>query len=369
MKRNDGPPKIDRRKFLLGAATLALGAKTGLVGCSGSSSGPTDAGPDAQDGADGGALDGADQTPDGDQESTGVRVVDVHDENSLSGGSLVSDVVTAMLHKGLEALAGEDDQAAALRALLPNFDAGWKIGIKVNCRNSRYLPNSTELVGALVDTLVDDLGAVRENLVIWDSRGSDLTASGMTASVLGGGVTVKGADAGSGYDTLSVGNSSVKLSRILTRETDFTLDVSLLKHHYGAGVTGSLKNVSFGAIESPMNFHNSHNPDDPNALQRSYIPAIFNLEEVRTRVLPLYIIEGFYAIRDRGPDVAVTDLVGRLLLSTDPVAIDQHALVRINELRINAGLSEVSSSLTSWMEEAVTLRLGTTNYELVSIEM
>jgi hypothetical protein len=148
-----------------------------------------------------------------------------------------------------------------------------------------------------------------------------------------------------------------------------TLNVSLLKHHYGAGVTGAIKNVAFGGIQSPGSFHTSHNPSDPNAVQRSYIPAIFNLSRIKDRMASLHIMEGFFAIRDRGPDVAITDVTNQMFFSTDPLTLDSRALARVNDLRTAAGLSQVSASLTDWMNSAAAMGLGNLGYELTSLDL
>jgi len=221
--------------------------------------------------------------------------------------------------------------------------------------------------------------------VIWDSLAQDLTrtssnnvnkGAAFTAATLGGGVTVKGADSGDGFTsatfTTSEGTQSIPLSNIPLSETDVTINMNLLKHHYGAGVTGAIKNLAVGCMQpsyARYTFHKSHGPSTGvNAIRRTYMPAV--VDHLKGRLAHLHIIEGFFAIRDAGPDCPVTDTPGRLLMSTDPVALDAHELDVINQLRAAKSIAAVSPTLVDWIDGSVALGLGTkTDYDLISRTM
>jgi uncharacterized protein (DUF362 family) len=368
-----------RREFLVASASLAA---VGLAGCGGERLGGDDGG-----GGDGGAGDGggggSDRAlPDGG--GGGPRVVDVYDAQVVSGSTIVDARATAMFEAGIVALANAGDLATAWAQLLPTVDGTTRIGIKVNARNAS-LPTSISILGKLIADLVQYRGASRSNIVVWDTLAQDLAKTSnnnvnqgqaITAANLGGGVTVKGSDAGDGFTTASLttseGAKSIPLSNIPLATTDITINMNLLKHHYGAGVTGAIKNLAVGCMQSQyaqQTYHKAHGVSaGANAIPRTFLPAVVN--HLKDRLANLHIIEGFFAIRDGGPDCAITDLLGRLLMSTDPVALDAHELDVINELRAAKSIAPVSTTLVDWLDGAVELGLGTrTDYDYVSLTM
>jgi uncharacterized protein (DUF362 family) len=363
-----------RREFLVASASLV--AATGLYCCSGggggSDSGRSEGGHSDRGRTDRGRSDGSGIRP---------RVVDLHDPKVVSGSSVVDASATAMFEAGILSLANASDLATAWKRLLPAVDSATRIGIKINARNGS-LPTSITILGKLISDLVQHLGASRSNIVVWDSLAKDLAktssnsvnrGTAFTAASLGGGVTVKGADAGDGFTsatlTTSEGTQSIPLSNIPLSTTDITINMNLLKHHYGAGVTGAIKNLAVGCMQGSYaagTFHKAHGVSaGANAIPRTFLPAV--VDHLKDRLAHLHIIEGFFAIRDAGPDCPVTDTPGRLLMSTDPVALDAHELDVINELRAATSIGAVSPTLVDWMEGAVALGLGTrTDYDLIS---
>jgi hypothetical protein len=379
------PQHPSRREFLVASASLA--AAVGLAGCGGARlAGGDDGGPgdDGGAGAGDGGGGGSDRATGGDGGGNGPRVVDVYDAQVVSGSTIVDARATAMFEAGILALANAGDLATAWRQLLPTVDATTKIGIKINGRNA-YLPTSLTILGKLIADLEQYLGASRSNIVVWDTLAQDLAKTSannvnqgkaFTAANLGGGVTVKGGDSGDGFTnaslTTSEGARSIPLSNIPLSVTDLTINMNLLKHHYGAGVTGAIKNLGVGCMQSQyaqQTYHKAHGVEaGANAIPRTFLPAVVGY--LKDRLANLHIIEGFFAIRDRGPDCAITDLPGRLLMSTDPVALDAHELDVINDLRAAQSIAPVSATLVDWLDGAVALGLGTrTDYDYVSLTM
>jgi uncharacterized protein (DUF362 family) len=361
---------LGRRDFIVGAAAIVAGAGAGiggaaaLGGCS-DDSGPTkDSGP----GADGPAKEagaGCDSKPSPLAPVSGAStVVEVQDPKSVSSfGVIDAPRAKAMLIAGLNKLAGTTDIKQAWKTLLPDFSQTMTIGLKTNCLSTK-LYNSTELLTALIETLVNDLGADSSKIWVWDRRTDELTRSKLSKTSLkvkvAGTIVSTSDSSGPGYETQEqcVLEQATHLSTILTKETDITINLPLLKTHGVSGITGAMKNV-YGCIDNPGDFHTGFNDD---------LPAIYRLDQIHKH-LRLHITEALKAVT-RGETTAYPDtMAGRLLLSTDPVALDTQALKVTNALRAAKSVKPVDSSLLKWLDGAAALNLGTKSVkeELVKI--
>ena len=362
--------RVDRRQFVVGSASLAVVAGAGLAGCSddddprpqdsgldttGSEAGPgkeagpnKEAGPGKEAGADG-PLPGS------------SRVVEVHDPKVVNGKVYDATRVKAMLTSGLIALAGAKEIKQAWKTLLPGFTASKRIGLKVNCL-SYYLYNSTELLSALVETLVKDLGADAKKIFVWDRRGDELTRSKITNAAVGCSVlgTVKSLSdsSGPGYETaaVTVKGKQAHLSKILTQQTDITINLPVLKTHGISGVTGALKNI-YGVIDNPGDFHSGLN---------DYLPALYALPPIPKHVV-LNITEGLLAVTKGDTSDPPDTVAARILLSSDPVAHDAHEVALINQLR--GTLKPVDTSKLTWLDNAEKANLGTKKVDLKLVKM
>lgn len=340
---------IRRREFLVGSGAIIATAGLGL-GC-GSTSGVDVDGAHPRDGAPGGdaaaAADGAppaDGAPSADgAPGVGARVVDLYDAKVVdSKNELDGARVKAALLAGLQSLTGTKDLKQAWKILLPDFSPTMRIGLKVNAIN-HWVASSPALITALVGTLTKDLGADASRIVVWDRNSPELNQAGLTTQVLGVKVAAtNGAHEAQGAKVLG---RTVRLSRILTEQTDLTISLPVLKDHEIAGITGGLKNI-YGCFDIPGSFHGQ---------MAQEVPALYKLDAFRTKTR-LFIMEGFVAQAYGGPVGPLTHRPGRLLLATDPVALDSHALAIINGLR-QAG-DPVDHSKVGWLAEAAKQGLG-----------
>jgi len=364
-----GNKGIDRRDFLVGSASLALVA--GLApGCSDDGEVHPDAAPDAP---------GSDTTQDLPREAaascndppqplappTGPsRVVEVHDPQSVSTSGYDAPRVKEMLAAGIQKLADQPDTKQAWKQLIPDFAASMRIGIKVNCLNA-HLFNSTELLLALIESLVNDLGADSQKIWVWDRRTDEMTRSKLTESSLkvkvAGTVASTSNPVGVGYESKAecVIDRETLLSKILTTETDITINIALLKTHNVSGITGALKNV-YGCIDNPGQFHDQFD---------TYMPALYRLDGMRTP-FRLHITEGLKAVT-KGDTTDYPDAMpGRILLSTDPLALDTHALQLVNTLRTqNPKIPPLPADKVLWIDEAARLNVGTKNLDSQVVTM
>ena len=368
----DNHNRVDRRDFVLGSASLAVAASAGLVGCSDDDQQTPDRGNDAPlPGETGpGKEAGADLGPDAPPGETGPgkeaggdgplpgssRVVEVHDPKALSGKVYDAARVKAMLHAGLKTLTATSDLKQAWKKLLPSYTSATRIGIKVNCL-SFDLYNSTELLSALVATLVADLGADAKKIVVWDRRGDELSRSKITEASVGCPVlgTIKSIkdSSGPGYESaaLAARDKKTHLSKILTQQTDVTINIPVLKTHGISGVTGALKNI-YGVIDNPGDFHTNLN---------DYLPALYGLSPIPKHVV-LNITEALLAVTKGDTTSPPDKIAARIFLSTDPVAHDAHTVALINTLR--GTLPPVPVAKLKWLENAETLGLGTRKVDL-----
>ncbi len=352
---------VGRREFLVGSASLALAA--GLGACSDDTGKPPDARVDVAGRDAGGDLKGGETLPpDGGKPCPSpsplipppspARVVEVHDAKCVSGTTVDGARVKAMLAAGLKSLTQAADVKAAWKALIPDFAPSMKIGIKLNCLSS-YVYSSVPFLQALIETLVQDLGADAAKLVVWDRRGDELTRSKITEAALKvkvlGTVASTTDSTGPGYEAKEqcILTKATHLSKILTTETDLTINIPLLKTHTISGMTGSMKNA-YGCIDNPGDFHSDLNHE---------LPQIYRLDEVRKR-MRLHITEALFGVV-KGDTADPPDIVPcRLLLATDPVALDSRAIALANTLRGTA--KPVDPAKLVWVDEAKTLNLGTT---------
>lgn len=343
--------KIQRRDFIVGSTSMALATVSAGFGCSDDTNQKIDSTPPLDSGSADGKL-----PPVG-----AGRVVEVHDPLCISSKTPDAARVKAMLKAGLLALAAQTGIKQAWQALLPGFTPAMRIGIKLNCLSS-YLYNSSALVSALVETLVQDLGADSQRILIWDRRGDELQRSKLTGKVMNAKVqgTVKSTSdsSGPGYEpsTVKVKDKTTHLSRILTQETDFIINLPLLKTHGISGATCALKNV-YGVIDNPGDFHTNLN---------TYLPAIYGLSEV-TKKFHLHICEALMAVVKGDTADPVDKIPARILLAADPVSMDAHAVALINTLR--GTLPPVPASKLQWLDNAAAQSLGTKKIDLKKITL
>lgn len=247
------------------------------------------------------------------------------------------------------------------RTLLPDWSAEQRIGIKVNVLNERC-PTSLPLVKALVDSLVEGLGAARERIIVWDRRVDELERSGFTASSVGATVmgTLRSATdaSGPGYAEPSCGvvaGSVPRLSRILTELTDVTINVPVLKTHAICGLTGAMKNI-YGVIDNPGDYHKN---------VVTALPALYRLPVIR-RKFRFHLLDALVAVTTGGTSDPADTVPKRLLASADPLALDACALALADRLRDEKqlGLGPVDRSATGWLENAHALGLGSLQYDV-----
>jgi hypothetical protein len=254
--------------------------------------------------------------------------------------------------------------------LLPTAGICTRIGLKVNCLNG-YFPTSPAVVRAIIKSLQTHIGICPGNILVWDRRLDELTVAGkytdehLQGARLVGTVNSTTDSAGPGYSSDFFGTfqgSTPRLSRILTEQTDITINCPVLKAHNQSGVTGGLKNI-YGMIDIPGNFHTDakKGTDLPTAL-----PALYNIPAIRNSI-KLTIVDALQAVAMGDTNTMPDSLPGRIFASTDPLALDRYALDLVNQLRAERKQPAIGGSVVGWLDNAYQLGLGTKDYNLVTL--
>ncbi len=377
-------PGNTRREVLMGAAGAAAAASLGqLAGCFPGVGGMwPDAAPQSVDAEsistcgcsppDGSGAPADEQHVAPVQGSSKVVTIQRDDSVDAKGKSLAQpqlDAVQGMVDAVLSTLAG--GAANPWPILLPTAGPCTRIGLKVNCLNP-YFPTSPAVVRAIIRNLQTNLPACPGNILVWDRRLDELQNAGkytdadLQGARLIGTVNSTTDGGGPGYSSDFFGTfqgSTPRLSRILTEQTDITINCPVLKSHGQSGVTGGLKNV-YGVIDIPGNYHTqvAKNTDLQTAL-----PALYNIPTIRNSI-KLTIVDALQAVSlgdtaDR-PDC----FPGRIFASLDPLALDRYALDLVNQLRATRKQPPIAGSIVAWLDNAYQLGLGANGYDLVTLQ-
>jgi len=290
------------------------------------------------------------------------RVVEVYSEGSVVelDGVIVGEVVTRMFAAGLLVLTDAATLQEAWQAVLPGRQAGESIALKVNTLGQEC-PTSPELCAAIVDSLHADLQVDSADIFVWDRTVRELERAKLDElSVAIRGTTYSATDdSGPGYEEepACLTGRKIYFSRILTQETDHLINVAVMKNHFAAKFTGCMKN-HYGSFSRPFDFHEG---SDDHIANLNVMPEI-------TGVSRLFVVDALFGVSvgdtDKPPDCAPK----RILLSFDPVAIDQRALeIRDEMRRIYHG--QGPGEQPGYIQKAADMGLGSIEYDLVTLEI
>jgi uncharacterized protein (DUF362 family) len=240
-----------------------------------------------------------------------------------------------LLTGGFKALMDTNDAHSAVRTLFPGNP---KVGIKPNCVAGIIMSSSPILCMALCELLQS--AGIRENdIIIWERSERELRHAGYELNNNSNKLRIIANDSpGIGYskDFSSFGRADSLVTRVLTDMVDYNINFPILKDHSIAGLCGGLKNM-YGAVHNPNKYHD-HNCD-PYAADINCFPVIKNKHR-------LSIMDCFNIQYNAGPayysSFATTS--NKILMSTDPVALDTIALRMLDEIRIKYGLQDLKSS-------------------------
>lgn len=264
-----------------------------------------------------------------------------------------ASVVQDMLDNGIRAYTQKSDIGEAWKTLFPGINREKTISIKINCiarqNNPRGLASHPEVVFGVVKGLSQmTFGGIpfpKNNIIIWDRSDFELKKSGYAINRSANGVRCFGTmqkisrdgRKTKGYNTsirYSVNGVDQFLSDIIF-QSDYIINMSLLKNHVYAGATVSLKN-HYGSCFAPRKMHGGQ--CDP------YIAELNSLKPIREKQ-KLCICDAIFAIVRDGPMGGPQAAPNSLMFAQDPVALDTVATDMLMEHGANKWLKDHASHI------------------------
>ncbi len=298
-----------------------------------------------------------------------VPLVEATSEKVWNGETLDEQVVSEMIDRAMMKLTGLDSAKEAWKDFVLPTDI---VGIKINPLAGKRLSTHRIIVDKIIDGLYGT-GVLKNQIVIWDRFESHLIDAGYEINQSDRGVRCFASDSeGVGYDdevfyetekdvVVRRENESIvsRYTKLLTQELTVVINVPVMKHHGIAGVSGCLKNLAFGSVDNTYRFHS--NPLNCNPA----IADIFAHTVLKDKVV-LNIVDGLLAAFDGGPTYDPDGVwqYGGLLVSQDPVALDQIVYQTIEEKRKELNLSSLSR-LSKYIRSASRMDLGTNDLDEV----
>jgi hypothetical protein len=261
---------------------------------------------------------------------------------------LEQEVVDSMVELGLKELTGEATAVDAWKQLMPNYQAGQKVAIKVNFNNTRYCDSTV----VAIDAIIEPVNAVARGLVAMGVAPSDICVYDAVRAIPNrfvagadyelrfydgwwegvcqnaAGFTAVPENRVQFYPPVAISMPEEYVTNVLMNAT-YLISMPIMKGaHSLAGVTLGFKN-HFGTISTCSALHD-------------YVNVVYKPEKYRTDYNPLVdligspliggklvltIGDGLFAARRFSMPPVPWDTFGgevpnSLFFATDPVAVD-----------------------------------------------
>lgn len=269
------------------------------------------------------------------------RVVELHDARSIVGNRVSQPVIREMLERGLEELTGESSPQAAWARFVEPTDV---VGVKINPSGAPACCSSPELVREILRG-VQSAGVPLKNIMVYDRFGNEMDL-GSYQLLMPPGLRVLGIQDSrldeSGYDAnvycqvdfFGEWETRSYMASVVANELTKIINVPTLKDHSASGVTGCLKNLGYGTFNNVARSHKQ-----PYSFTNPLIGVMCSVEPLRSKAV-LNIMDGTRMVWHGGPLTQNQDFIdqpGRLLVGTDPVAMDTVELEIIEKKRREQG--------------------------------
>jgi hypothetical protein len=257
------------------------------------------------------------------------------------------DAVNDMVDQGMMALTGASSVAAAWRALLPNYQPGQGIAIKVNLNNAFQCNDADNQIDALMQPVngvvrgLVQIGVLETDIWVYDAKRAipdRLAAASQYNNIRYYGRVACGhqearfdsADADA-YVTFSPPSGiplppPIKITDVLIQAT-YLINMPIMKRHGGMGITLSFKN-HLGTVDQPDAFHVYAALNGPYyRSDYSVLVDLYRNPHIAGKTV-LTIGDGLFAAKDNNtapPSPWQTfdnKVPNSLFFATDPVAID-----------------------------------------------
>ena len=298
-----------------------------------------------------------------------IPLVEAISDKVWNDDVLDEQVVSEMIDRAMMKLTGLDSAKEAWKDFVLPTDI---VGIKINPLAGKLLSTHRIIADKIIDGLYG-AGVLRNQIIIWDRFESHLINAGYEINQSDRGVRCFASDSqGVGYDDevfyetekdvrVRRENGSIvsRYTNLLTKELTVVINVPVMKHHGIAGVSGCLKNLAFGSVDNTHRFHS--NPLNCNPA----IADIYAHTVLKDKVV-LNIVDGLLAAFDGGPTYDPDGVwqYGGILVSQDPVALDQIVYQTVEEKRKELELPSISR-ISRYIRSASRMDLGTNDLDEV----
>jgi uncharacterized protein (DUF362 family) len=247
-------------------------------------------------------------------------------------GKLPASAANQAMAAALQAATGKSSGEQAAAALFRPDDT---VGIKVNCLAGPGLSPRVELVEALVE-LIAAAGVRRSKIIVFERSSRELKRAGYPLRLSGEPYLCHGIDNQWDLQPTTSGEIGSCYARLVSATCTALVSFGVVKDHDLAGVSAGLKNW-YGVIHNPNKYHD--NNCDP------YVADVVRHPYIRSK-LRLTVLDGMSAQCHGGPALRADTLfaLGKVAASTDPVAIDVWAWLRIDEERKRRGLPSLEEA-------------------------
>lgn len=271
------------------------------------------------------------------------RVVTVHAPGCIDEATEKVDVPTVqtMIARGMTALTGDRDPRDCWARF---FEAQDVVGIKINCSGAPGAMSMPEVVAEIIRNLMV-VGVKPANIVIHERGGGQILLAHYERFVPEG-VRIEAGNTWLGYDPdvyveanfFGEDDTRSYLLRMVTDRFTKIINVPNMKDHSASGVTGCLKNISYGEFN---NVARSHYRAQTETL--TFIGTLAMVEPIRSRTV-LNIMDGLRGVWHAGPfstDRRYRFYPKQMKFGTDPVAIDRFLIDVIDAKRAQEGAISV----------------------------
>lgn len=269
------------------------------------------------------------------------RVIEIRDPTSIVRNRVSQLAVRHMLEHAMKELTGEKSAQAAWARFIEPRDI---VGIKINPSGAPACCSSPEIIREIISA-VQSLGVPPRNILVYDRYSYEIDI-GSYQALLPPGVRIVGIQeaftAGGEYepnvycDANFFGEWETRsyMANIVAHEVTKIINVPTMKDHSASGVTGALKNLSYGTFNNVARSHRA-----PHSFTNPLIGLMCTVEPLRSKSV-LHIMDGMRQVWHGGPLTQVRDFIdqsGILLVATDPVAMDTIELEAIEKKRVERG--------------------------------
>ena len=208
------------------------------------------------------------------------RVVEVADAESIVQNHVNAGIVRKMIKRGMTELTGAKTLQQAWKNLFSEEDV---VGIKINASGVPGCVSSPEIVNEIIAGL-NSVGVPNNTISLYERFPDQIDMAGYHAYIPNGvkiiGVEsrrmdLRGYDKNVYFDVNFFGEEDTRsyLAKCVTSQFTKIINVPCLKDHDASGVTGCLKNISYGSFNNVARSHK-----DPKTHTRPFIGQLCNVE-------------------------------------------------------------------------------------------